>query len=103
MINYTWKIIEVFAENERVKKVRYSCDANNDINRVFTEGHYTFKQDQQNCDYHQITEKLLVHWMHLDMAESERVAIESNLAKQLEKPISPSNPPWHVETFKVTL
>ena len=103
MIHYTWKILEVFAEDGRVKKVRYQCDANNDQNRVYTEGHYTFKEDQQGCEYNDITETLLVHWLHLDMAESQKVAIESNLAKQLTAPETSSRPPWHVETFKVTL
>ena len=96
-MTFVWKILEVLAKDGRVTGVRYQCDCQD----VRTEGYYTFKKDQQGCEYKDINETLLVHWLHLDMGDQKSL-IEANLERQLN-PENPTKPPWHVETFKVTL
>lgn len=101
MTTYNWKILELGQKNGRVTCVKYYCEATNNGFKVATEGNCKFKG---NYEMHQnISEHQVLHWLEIDGEVKQ--AVTKRLDEQLATLENTDNrePPWKVETFKVTL
>ena len=103
MTTYTWKILEMIQANGKVETVKYWCEAKKGDFSVATEGYWKFRKFYDFAD--NLTEHLVSHWVDLDAQQGEKHLIKTRLDEQLEalENAENRNPPWKVETFKVTL
>ena len=100
---YKWKILELTKTDGKVGTVKYWCEASTEKHRVATEGNWRFRKKYDFSD--NLTEHQVAHWLELDTQEGERNLIKTRLDEQLAALENGENrdPPWKVETFKVTL
>lgn len=91
MINFEWKILELFSE---CKGVKYYVCANDDKNSIESEGNVYFAEGTVNLPFEQIKEQNLIDWIDKD-------AIKSNLEAQLKAMDSDKKVefPWLADTF----
>lgn len=103
MNQYSWKISEVKQVNNKVVGAKYYCQATDGKNTVATEGNWIFRKKSDFAE--DITEHLVAHWIDLDAQDGNKHLIKSRLDEQLLALENQENndPPWKVETFKVTL
>lgn len=103
MTTYTWKISELTQADGKVATVKYRCEAQKGEHQVATEGYWKFRKSYDfSAD---LTEHLVSHWLDLDAQQGDKHLIKSRLDEQLQALENAENrdPPWKVETFKVTL
>lgn len=103
MTTYTWKISELTKANGKVESVKYRCEAKSGEHCVATEGYWKFRKAYDFSE--NLTEHLVSHWLDLDAQQGEKHLIKTRLDEQLQALENAENrdPPWKVETFKVTL
>lgn len=91
MINFSWKILELFAD---CKGVKYFVSANDGKNTVEQEGYCDYKEGVVNLPFEEIKESNLIDWIPKD-------AIKSNLEAQLKAMDSDAKVefPWLANTF----
>jgi len=96
-MEFTWKILKVFADDEVITSVQYGLSATDGTNTVETEGYHTFKEGVVNVPYADIKEYNLTDWLNNDTSE----AIKMNLEQQLNSLKTPKNTklPWLADTF----
>lgn len=83
-MKFTWKILEIFSENENVSKVKYLLKVENEQNIVETEGYHSFSEGIVNLPFEKIKEENLIDWLNQDTTLNEVNAIKQNLQNQLE-------------------
>lgn len=103
MITYKWSILEVFAEAEKLTKVKFFLKANDGANIVETEGYHEFSEGVVYKPFAEIKEEDLIRWLDQDTTKDEVNPIKSNLEKQLEalKNSKKVDFPWEINTFTV--
>lgn len=103
MITYTWKILELKTARQHIVEAKYFCEATKDGFKVATEGNWVFRKKPEIVK--DLSEHLVSHWVDLDAQEGSRHLIKTRLDEQLQALENAENrdPPWKVETFKVTL
>jgi hypothetical protein len=103
MIDYQWKILKVFSENEKVTEVQFLLKAQNETNTVETEGYHCFLEGTIAKPYSEIKEEDLIRWIEQDTTKDDVNIIKSNLEKQLEtlKNSKKSEFPWLADTFTI--
>jgi hypothetical protein len=84
MIVYKWEILELFSENENIKKVKFLLKAEHGTNIVETEGYHSFSEGIVNLPFEKIKEQNLIDWLNQDTTLNEVNAIKENLRNQLE-------------------
>lgn len=91
MINYSWEILELFAD---CKGVKYFASITDGKNVAETEGNYWFPEGKVNLPFDQIKEQNLIDWI-------DKEAVESNLLAQLQAMDSDKKVefPWLADTF----
>lgn len=103
MINYTWKILELFANDQLLTSVKYSLTGKDSQNSVTTEGNHSFNEGIANKPLNQIVESDIVQWLEKDTTQEElnpiKLAIENQL-KTLEN-IKKVDFPWLAGTFTI--
>lgn len=103
MIDYKWSILEIFAEDQKLTKVRFFLKADDDTNSVETEGYHQFSEGVVYKPYSEVKEEDLIRWLDQDTTKDDVNAIKSNLEKQLEalKNSKKVDFPWENNTFTV--
>jgi hypothetical protein len=103
MINYEWKILKVFSENEKIVEVQFLLKAQNETNTVETEGYHSFFEGTIVKPYSEIKEEDLIRWLDQDTTKNDVNNIKLNLEKQL-KALNNSKKnefPWLANTFTI--
>jgi hypothetical protein len=97
-MNFTWKILELFAE---AKSVRYLLKLTDEKNSVETEGNHTFSDGIVNLAFDQIKEANLIDWLEKDTIQNDVNVIKLNLEKQLKALENGQKVsfPWLADTF----
>jgi hypothetical protein len=100
---FTWKILDIYSEEEVITSAKYHITAKNNENTVETEGTWTFK-DKSHFLQNQTTEKDVIAWIQAESIIDEKCIIEDNLNNQLNalEPISLKKP-WVLPTFTVKI
>ena len=98
MINYTWTLLELFAD---AKFVHYLLSATDGVNTVKTKGNHTFLEGTVNKPFNEIVEQDLINW--LEKEHSEDGEIKQNLQNQLKNlEINQKVEfPWLANTFTI--
>jgi hypothetical protein len=99
---FTWKIIDVFAEESTVTQVKYSVTATDGNKSVSTEGYWTFL-DKNHQIYEQTAERDLISWIKTESVIDDVCIIEANLEKQLNTTQNIVKKPWVKPTFTVKI
>jgi hypothetical protein len=102
MINYSWKILEIFG-SETIQKVRFLLVATDNVNSVETEGYHSFLEGSVNKPFAETKEEDLIRWLEQDTTKDEVNIIKLNLEKQLEslKNSEKVGFPWLADTFTI--
>lgn len=105
MINYKWKILEVFADGELITHVRYHLTGSDDQNSVETEGEYSFDKPTLKKSISEVQEKDIIFWLEQETSKSEPNLIKLGIENQLNglKGIKKVALPWEVETFTIEI
>jgi hypothetical protein len=100
---FIWKVLDIYAEGEKITSVKYQVTASKDGNVVITEGNWTFK-DESHFLQDQTTEKDVIAWIKAESIIDEKCIIEDNLENQLMalQPVALKKP-WVLPTFTVKI
>lgn len=100
---FSWKILDIYSENDEITSVKYQVKASKDENSVITEGNWSFK-DKSHFLQKETTEKDVVAWIKAESIIDEKCIIEDNLEKQLMalEPVALKKP-WVLPTFSVKI
>ena len=94
---FSWKIREVFAENDVITHVKYFVS--ND--QVETEGYWYFDNPIAKTPFADVTEEVIIEWIKKDAQTDGKCHIIANLEAQLaqldKKPVPA---PWQPQVFK---
>lgn len=103
MITYKWAVLELYADQEKVEKVRYLLKAQDEQNTIETEGYHQFSEGVVYKPFAETKEEDLIRWLDQDTTKDDVNAIKSNLEKQLEalKNSKKVEFPWETNTFTV--
>ena len=102
-MEYKWKFLELFADNDQLISVRYLVSATDNINTVESEGVHIFENNTANKLLSTIVESDLVQWIEKDTTKDDvnpiKLAIESQLnALNTTKKV---DFPWLAGTFTI--
>jgi hypothetical protein len=100
---FTWKILDVFAEDNVITVVKYHVSTKNNKNKVETIGNWTFN-NKTHFLQDQTVEKDVIAWIQAESIINEKCIIEDNLIKQLTA-LEPTvlKKPWILPTFTVKI
>ena len=102
---FTWKILELFANDDKLTAVRYLLSGTDGKITVSSEGRHDFKDGTVNKSLSETVESDIVQWLEKDTTQDDvnliKLAIENQLkAFENNKKVSF---PWLVNTFKVQI
>jgi len=103
MINYTWKILEIFVQDNNTIKVRYLLGAQDETNTAETEGYHEFSKELVSKPISEIKEQDLIGWLESDTIKDNVNPLKLNLENQL-KALKLNNKiafPWEADTFTI--
>jgi hypothetical protein len=102
-MEFSWKILELFAENDKLIAVRYLLCGSDKTNAVESEGKHTFSNGIANKKLDQIVESDILQWLEKDTTNDDvnaiKLAVENQL-KTLEN-IKKIDFPWLAGTFTI--
>lgn len=103
MIQFSWKILEVFSNKENIEKVRFLLEAKDETNTIETEGYHSYFEGSVCKPFNEIKEEDLIRWLDQDTTKDEINIIKLNLEKQLEalKTSKKVDFPWEADTFTI--
>ena len=100
---FNWKILELFADNDKLSSVRYLLSLTDGIITVQSEGRHTFNDGTVNKTLSDIVESDIVQWIEKDTTQDDvnliKLAIENQL-KAIEN-AKKIDFPWLANTFTV--
>jgi len=100
---YTWKILELFANNNQLIAVRYVLCGSDGINTIESEGRHEFSFNVANKPLDMIVEQDIIQWLEKDTTQDDvnpiKLAIENQL-KSLET-TQKVDFPWLAGTFTI--
>lgn len=103
MINYTWKFLELFADNDKLSAVRYLLTGTDGQVTVGSEGKHIFEDGTVNKSLDQIVESDIIQWLEKDTTQDDvnliKLAIENQL-KAIEN-VKKIDFPWLANTFTI--
>jgi len=103
MINFNWKILELFAQDKKLISIRYLLSGTDNKNTVESEGQHTFTDGIANKQLDQIVESDIVQWLEKDTTQDDvnpiKLAIENQL-KAIEN-VQKVDFPWLAGTFTI--
>jgi len=99
---YTWKLVEITAENDLITHAYYHVSATDGENTVETEGNHYFKGNEIKVPYAEVREKTILDWINDETTIDEVSSIKSRLDAQLLelKKDKKVGFPWLANTFK---
>ena len=80
---YTWKLVEVTAQEGLVTHAYYHVTATDGENTVETEGNHYFKGKEIKIPYAEVREKTILDWINDETTVNEVSSIKSRLDEQL--------------------
>jgi len=96
---FTWKILELFANDNQLIAVRYLLSVTDGTNIVKSEGKHQFSDGIVNKPFSEIVEQDLLNWLENDAP----IKIKQNIENQL-KTLENSKKvefPWLANTFTI--
>lgn len=99
---FTWKILEMYADGDKLIAVRYHLTGSDENNTVESEGRHTFESGTVNKPLVDIVENDIGHWIEKDTTQNGVCHIKLGVENQL-KALETSfkvNFPWE-DTFTV--
>ena len=99
-----WKILDIYADGDKITSVRYHVSLTDGENTVETEGNWYF-QGAGDVPFDQISENLVIQWVIKESTQDGVNPIKCRLEEQLAN-LSKSkqvHPPWKPKTFKISL
>jgi hypothetical protein len=81
-MNFTWKILELFAD---AKGVKYHLIGTDGKNTVETEGNHEFSEGLVSKSFSEIKEADLIVWLVTDTTKNDINEIKLNVENQLKK------------------
>jgi len=103
MIHFTWKILNISAENEIITHAKYFVTASEDDRLVETEGNWWFNYPV-NTPFLDVTEEMVVSWIEKETMRDGVNIIKSRLEEQLNT-LNVNNTvvaPWLPQVFTPT-
>jgi hypothetical protein len=100
---FTWKILELFASDNKLVSVRYLLSGTDVKNTVQSEGQHTFSNGVVNKSLNQIVESDIVQWLEKDTTQDDVNAIKLAVENQLNslKTAEKVDFPWLSGTFTI--
>jgi hypothetical protein len=80
---YTWKLVEVTAEEGLVTHAYYHVTATDGENTVETEGNHYFKGKEIKIPYAEVREQTILNWINDETTVDDVSSIKSRLDEQL--------------------
>ena len=101
-MNYTWKILEVFAKDEVITGAKYHLIGTEDDISVESEGNWYFDCPTAKVPYLEVTEDMICQWIEADAVVDGKNHIKMGIEKQVEalKSHKPVPAPWMPQVFK---
>jgi hypothetical protein len=103
MINYTWNLLELFANNDQLISVKYLLSGTDGTNIVESEGKHTFSDGVANKQLAQIVESDILQWLEKDTTVDDVNLIKLAVENQLNtiNNIQKVDFPWLAGTFTI--
>lgn len=100
---FTWKILELFADGNKLIAVRYLLSGTDGTNIVESEGNHTFSNGIASKPLDQIVEADIVHWLEKDTTQDDVNAIKLAIENQLKAlaNVKKVDFPWLAGTFTI--
>ena len=100
-MNFTWKILELSAENEIITHAKYSVIAKDGDISVETEGNWWFNNPVITIPFADVTEEMVISWIEQETMKDGVNLIKSRLEEQLNVVNSDTTviAPWLPQVF----
>jgi hypothetical protein len=100
---FTWKILELFANDNKLVAVRYLLSGTDGQVTVGSEGKHTFSDGVANKPLEQIVESDILQWLEKDTTQDGVNAIKLAVENQLNslKTAEKVDFPWLAGTFTI--
>ena len=101
-MNYQWKILEVFAQDEVITGARYHLIGTEDDLSVETEGNWFFDCPTAKVPFLEVTEEMIIGWIEADAVKDGDNHIKKGVENQIKalKSHKPVPAPWMPQVFK---
>ena len=101
-MNYQWKILEVFAQDEVITGARYHLVGTEDDLSVETEGNWFFDCPTAKVPFLEVTEEMIIGWIEADAVKDGDNHIKKGVENQIKalKSHKPVPAPWMPQVFK---
>jgi hypothetical protein len=94
------KILEIYADGEKITSVKYFWSLSDENNTVETEGYWSFPDGQVTVPFADVTEEMIAQWVEDSSTVNGVNIIKLRLQEQLQtmknKPVVA---PWLPQTF----
>jgi hypothetical protein len=100
---FTWKLLELFSDGNKLIAVRYLLAGSNGTNTIESEGKHTFTEGIANKSFDQIVESDIVQWLEKDTTQDGVNAIKLAVENQLNaiENVKKVDFPWLAGTFTI--
>ena len=100
---FTWKILELYANDNKLIAVRYLLSGTDGKVTVQSEGKHNFSDGIANKSLDQIVESDIVQWLEKDTTQDDVNAIKLTVENQLKslKTSEKVDFPWLAGTFTI--
>jgi len=101
-MNYQWKILEIFAQDEVITGARYHLVGTDDDLSVETEGNWFFDCPIAKVPFLEVTEEMIIGWIEADAVKDGDNHIKKGVENQIKalKSHKPVPAPWMPQVFK---
>jgi hypothetical protein len=101
-MNYAWKILDIYAEGEKITSAKYNCAVFDGDKTIDTEGYATF-DGEATVPFSEVTEELVAQWVESAFTVNGECSIKKRLAEQLASSVKPAVAPWKPQVFTPSL
>jgi hypothetical protein len=100
-MTFTWKILEISADNDLITHAKYSVVITDGNNSVETEGNWWFANPTIKVPFSEVTEEMVVSWIEQETMKDGINLIKSRLEEQLNEFNKQSTvvAPWLPQVF----
>jgi hypothetical protein len=100
-MTFTWKILELFANNDKLLSVRYLLCGSDEINTVENEGKHEFLNGTAIISLSEIKQSDVISWIEKDLTLDGINPLKLNIENQLNqlKNLKQIELPWLTNTF----
>ena len=101
MIEYTWKVLELFVNNDQLFAVRYLLCGTDEVNTIESEGKHEFFNGTVTTLLSEIKQSDVISWIEKDLTQDGINPLKLNLENQLNqlKNLKQVELPWLTNTF----